>query len=192
MISGGLALLLGEKTMLFQLFNSNYFTTLDTVVPYVSRVGEFTGIVIIFSLFLFFRNYRNWWFVTAAVSCTLLSSLLTQAIKTAVNAPRPLTFITDTKLIRVLPEWERNYFRSFPSGHTTGAFAMFFLLACLLPERHRRFGILLFIIALMVGYSRMYLAAHFFADIYAGSLVGVGLTAVLLMVLRKYQHRFPS
>jgi len=174
------------------MFNSNYFTTLDLIIPFVTLMGEFLGIVVIFLLLFYFRSFRNWWFVTAAVSCTVLSSLLTQAIKVAVDAPRPLTFITDTTLIRILPEWKHNYFRSFPSGHTTGAFSMFFLLACLLPERHRRFGILFFFVALIVGYSRMYLAAHFFADIYAGSLIGVGFTAFLLMILRKYQHLFPD
>ncbi len=60
---------------------------------------------------------------------------------------------------------------NFPSGHTASAFAIATVLALYYPKRIWQFGFLL--AALLVGYSRIYLAYHFPIDILIGSLIGV-------------------
>jgi membrane-associated phospholipid phosphatase len=42
----------------------------------------------------------------------------------------------------------------------------------------------------MVGYSRMYVAAHFFADVYVGSILGVSFTLLVIALMRRYEHLF--
>jgi membrane-associated phospholipid phosphatase len=71
---------------------------------------------------------------------------------------------------------------SFPSGHTTGAFALFGLLAFLLSKRIN-LGWLFFGLALIVAFSRMYLIQHFFKDVYAGSILGLAI-AILFYQLQ--------
>jgi membrane-associated phospholipid phosphatase len=61
---------------------------------------------------------------------------------------------------------------SFPSGHTAGAFAIFTLLALYFPK-NRTSTIFFFVTAVLVGISRIYLAAHFPEDILFGSAIGV-------------------
>ncbi len=61
---------------------------------------------------------------------------------------------------------------SFPSGHTMSAFALFGLLA-LLSRYKRLFGLFLFLVALFIGLSRIYLVQHFLKDIYAGAFCGI-------------------
>lgn len=190
MVAGGAALLLSNKESLFFLINGNHTPGLDAVMPYVTAIGEGIAITLILMILLVFRSFRNWWYFTAAVSCTVFSSLLTQILKSIFAAPRPLNYFTDQSMIHILPEWKHMHNRSFPSGHTCGAFAMFFILSCLLPERYRKYAIIFFFLALAVGYSRIYLGAHFFADVYAGSIVGVGFSAIVLIVLRNYQPFF--
>jgi membrane-associated phospholipid phosphatase len=190
MVIGAIAILLGTKEELFFFFNGNHTSFLDAIMPYVTWLGEGVAIGIILFVFLGHKSFRNWWYFVAAASCTILASLLTQVVKSAFGAPRPLTYFTDQSLVHILPEWKHYTSRSFPSGHTCGAFAMFFLLSCLLPERYRKLAIVFFFLALSVGYSRMYLGAHFFADVYAGSIVGVGFSAIMLLVLRRYQPVF--
>lgn len=190
MVVGALVLLAGEKTFLFRLFNGNHWSSVDKIMPYVTLLGEAAGLVTIFVLALSYRRFRNWWYITAAASCTILAALLTQLLKTLYATPRPLAYFTEAGVVRILPQWHHYYHRSFPSGHTTGAFAAYFLLACLLPEKYKRFGILFFALALTVGYSRIYLAAHFFGDVYAGSVVGTLFSALMLALLRRYQHVF--
>jgi len=60
---------------------------------------------------------------------------------------------------------------SFPSGHTASAFAIATVLALYYSKRIWQFGFLL--AALLVGYSRIYLAYHFPIDILIGSLIGL-------------------
>ena len=189
-VAGGIALLLFNKEELFRFFNANHTAALDSLMYYVTRTGEgvFTAVVL---LMLFaFRTLRNWWYVIAALGCTVLSALLTQAVKSYVNAPRPLNYFKEASWIHTLPDAPRLFNRSFPSGHACGAFALFCLLSLLLTPRYRAYGIVFFIFALLVGYSRMYLAAHFFSDVYVGSILGTGFTVTLVSVLRYYQPRF--
>jgi membrane-associated phospholipid phosphatase len=66
---------------------------------------------------------------------------------------------------------------SFPSGHTASAFALFIGMAFFTQNKYLKAVCLL--LALGVGYSRVYLALHFPEDVLAGSLIGV-LCALLL------------
>lgn len=189
-VAGGIALLLFNKEELFMFFNTHHTTTLDYLMYYITRMGG-GGFAALVLLILFgFRTFRNWWYITAAVSCTALSALLTQAVKSYINAPRPLNYFKEADWIHTLPDLPRLFNRSFPSGHSCGAFALFCLLAMLLTPRYRAYGIMFFVLALLVGYSRMYLAAHFFADVYVGSILGTLFTVTLTSVLRYYQPRF--
>jgi membrane-associated phospholipid phosphatase len=49
---------------------------------------------------------------------------------------------------------------------------------------------LLFSIALIVGYSRVYLSQHFFIDIYAGSIIGVSTTLVIYFLFRNLKAQW--
>lgn len=58
---------------------------------------------------------------------------------------------------------------SFPSGHTTQAFAMFMSMYF---ARMKRLFVVTFCIGLLISFSRMYLYVHFPTDILAGAVVG--------------------
>ena len=73
-------------------------------------------------------------------------------------------------MIREVPFVENAYFNSFPSGHTTAAFAFFCALS-ILARKHPLLQSLFFLLAAGVAYSRMYLSQHFLADVLAGSLL---------------------
>ena len=62
---------------------------------------------------------------------------------------------------------------SFPSGHTMAGFALFGLLAFLLPKRYKGAALLFFLLALIVALSRVYLVQHFVKDIYLGAWLGL-------------------
>ena len=80
--------------------------------------------------------------------------------------------------------------RSFPSGHTSAAFTLFCLVAILLPRPYRYWGVVFFILALLIGYSRIYLAAHFFLDVYVGSIIGTIFTLIVLAIMNSRAHLF--
>ncbi|MBS0451467.1 MAG: phosphatase PAP2 family protein [Proteobacteria bacterium] len=75
---------------------------------------------------------------------------------------------------------------SFPSMHSTGAFAVAFSL-CL--QRRDRWALLFLLAAGAVAWSRVYLGLHFPTDVFAGALLG-GLIA--LGVQRLFFRRSPG
>lgn len=74
---------------------------------------------------------------------------------------------------------------SFPSGHTMSAFALFALLALLIPFK-RLPALGLFLIALLVGMARIYLVQHFMKDVYAGSIFGLSIAMAAYAMQRRY------
>lgn len=68
---------------------------------------------------------------------------------------------------------------SFPSGHTTTAFALAVLLAAFLPPKWRFVPITW---AMVVGVARMYYGEHNLLDVVAGATLGTAFAAVLWFV----------
>ncbi len=127
---------------------------------------------------------RNGWKGRAAtaglcLAALALTGLVNTTIKRVVARPRPLPYFQKTDLTsegcatldssfrpRILGE--RLGKRSFPSGHSQTVFAVATALVVLLGLRFvPAFGV-----ALLVGYSRIYVGAHFPADVLGGALVG--------------------
>ncbi|GAB3177929.1 phosphatase PAP2 family protein [Telluribacter humicola] len=79
---------------------------------------------------------------------------------------------------------------SFPSGHTTSAFALFAMLAFM--SRTPWLKALYLVPAAMVGYSRMYLLQHFMIDVYVGSMLGVVSSVLLNYYIEKYWEAHPK
>lgn len=190
-IVGGVALLAFNKQVLFATFNTHHTGFLDEVMLYVTSLGEGVIGTVIMLILLGRSNLRNWWYFTAAVFCNTIPSLvITQMIKHAIHAPRPLKYFDGAAWIHFAEKWPRLMDNSFPSGHTCSAFSLFCFLSFLLPQRHRVLGLVFFIMALMVAYSRMYLAAHFFEDVYAGSIIGVIFVILIISLMRRYARYF--
>ena len=189
-VVGGVLLLSFDKETLFKAINLNYSSWADVVMLYTTKLGEgIIGTLILLVLFGY-KHFRNWWYVVAALACNVLPSFIIQVLKSGVGAPRPLKYFDHAAWIHILPDWHHVTQRSFPSGHTCAAFSLFTFLAFLLPKKYRPYGIILFLIALFVGYSRVYLAAHFFLDVYVGSIIGTLFTMFTFMVMNLYQHKF--
>jgi membrane-associated phospholipid phosphatase len=168
---------------LFVGINTRYSTTLDGVMEQASRMGEGWWIALFGFVFFLFKPFRNPWFFFGAILCTVIPSLVTQLIKFYIGAPRPLKVYGHLQWIHHLHNWPALYQNSFPSGHTTGAFSFFAFLSCMLPSKYNYWAILFFALALATGYSRVYLAAHFFVDVYVGSIIGTSLSFAVCMLL---------
>ena len=190
MVAGGVLLYLYDKQLLFAAVNTRHTPPGDMLMYQVSRLGEGGVITAVLLVMWATRYFRNAWFFVAALLCTALPALVVQALKRTFDAPRPLHYFNDALWIHVHADWPRYYHHSFPSGHAAGAFSFFCFLACLLPSRHRWIGLVFFMLALLVACSRLYLAAHFFADVYAGSIAGTGVMLAGFAVMRHYMPWF--
>jgi len=90
---------------------------------------------------------------------------------------RPKKFFEGIHDLYFVPGTNNYLYNSFPSGHATCAFSLYFSLALIIDDKRYKF--ILFAIAFLVGYSRIYLSQHFLQDVYAGSLIGVVVSILL-------------
>ncbi|MGQ9683287.1 MAG: phosphatase PAP2 family protein [Anaerolineae bacterium] len=88
--------------------------------------------------------------------------------KTLTRRKRPFVQIVGTRVIGLRPAD-----LSYPSGHTAMAFYLSTFLALGLPlAPPARVG--LYVLAILVGYSRLHLGVHYPFDVLAGGLLGTG------------------
>jgi undecaprenyl-diphosphatase len=73
------------------------------------------------------------------------------------------------------PHFSTKY-HAFPSGHVTASMAFF---GVLLLAR-RRIGLACLPIPILVGFSRMYIGAHYLSDVVFGAILGI-LSALLVV-----------
>jgi membrane-associated phospholipid phosphatase len=184
-VIGGFLLSLYDKRELLHAVNSNHNAVADVVMYVLTQIGNGTSIAVMLLLIMvFFKRYRTWQYFLAAVICNVLPALIIQLLKDYFDEPRPFDFFKEESgsWIHFDPMWgEKLFYHSFPSGHSAGAFSFCCFVSMLLPNKYRWCGLLLFAFAMSVGYSRMYLAAHFFKDVYFGSILGTLLTVVLFV-----------
>jgi len=178
---GGLLLSVYDKETLLIAINSKYSTWGDFFFQYYTHVGDgFFYILLAILTLLFVSKYK----AIVMVACYVFTSLLAQLIK--YNIPgenfRPRShFWSDSHRIHFVDGVEIMVSHSFPSGHTTSAFSMFLLFSIFV--KNRALALLFFVMALMVGYSRMYLGQHFFVDVYGGAIIGTMLTVIIYYFL---------
>jgi membrane-associated phospholipid phosphatase len=106
--------------------------------------------------------------------CIVGSGLISYGLKYAIKRDRPYDTYTD-----IIPKDDPHTW-SFPSGHTTFAFATATSLA--LIERKWYYTVPLYLWAGTVAYSRMHLGVHYPGDVLAGALIGTG-TSFLMYYL---------
>lgn len=100
--------------------------------------------------------------------CIGFATLTSTAIKFSVNRKRP-----KAKYPNDIIERDRSGKYSFPSGHTTAAFATATALSFSYNYRWQ-VAIPAYTYAAIVGYSRMRLGMHFGTDVLGGIVVGIG------------------
>ena len=189
-----LALSLVPKAQLHLQLCQPHTAYLDTIIPLVTNLVDWLPYVTIV-LLLF---YRAGW-ATFLASNLLLSTLIVQPIKHIVYAPRPLTWFAENMPDISLPLVEgvsMNHWLSFPSGHTTTFFVLFFTLSIIMCDENIKgkniLSFICFLCATFGAYTRIYLSQHFALDIFAGILIAVVSTLILyyFLVLKTKNTRF--
>lgn len=95
------------------------------------------------------------------------STLVSELLKSAFNKTRPADKYPNEVFVSKVVHG-----RSFPSGHTTLAFAT----ATSVALQYKKWYVVVpaYVWAASVGYSRMYLGKHYPSDVLAGAAIGIG------------------
>jgi membrane-associated phospholipid phosphatase len=158
----------------FMLFNlRGYPRWLDRLMWLATQLGNMLTAFMAATLFFIFNDRR---LAVEIVFGTITLWLLVETIKAISDRTRPFLTLDKARIIG----W-REKGNSFPSGHTT---QIFFLTTLFI--RHFQLGIAasfaIYTVATLVGFTRIYVGAHYPRDVIAGIVLGSvwGILAVLV------------
>ncbi len=158
----------------------------DFFFKYFTKVGEEHGYILVITIFLFIRFRYALLAFLAGVGALIISYLL----KSYFKHPRPKLYFNQEGTFDQIQAVEGVHLlsgsMSFPSGHTASGFALYGIIAFLVGKRWY-WQIALFLVAFLVGFSRIYLVQHFLKDVYLGAITGTFIAWLLYLI----NIRFP-
>ena len=178
LFAGSLLLLLTGKAGSFISLNSYHPFFLNVFFVNYTFIGDgIFAVCLIALLFFYFKKKRESYTLLLSF---LISGIIVQIIKNLIDSPRPHLFFEPGQYLFFIDGVTLANHHSFPSGHTTTAFALATVAVLMLKKKN--FNILLLMAATLVGYSRIYLAQHFLIDVIIGAALGssCGVLAVYL------------
>ena len=151
----------------------------------VSRFGDWPTHVAVGLLLLavvYWRGNKKWTRIFAAmILACALAGIATRVVKISTGRARPN--------VQAEAQWHGLKFtpsyNSFPSGHTAASTAFFATLAF----ASWRIGLGLLAIPLLIGFSRMYVGAHYLSDVVCAALLGA---LVAYLVARRMTREKPG
>ena len=146
----------------------------------ITTLGEETAFLVMALIFFWCVDKRRGYFL---MSVGFAGTMINQFLKLWFRIPRPWVLDENFTILEAAREAATGY--SFPSGHTTSAVGTFGAIAA--SSERRRTQIIAVALAVLVGFSRMYLGVHTPQDVAVGALTSV----VMILACRKvtlYDH----
>ena len=151
----------------------------DSLMPFITDKWNFIAPLALLSLYLILcRPRKDLILAISAVAVVLLADGTTQIFKDLVQRIRPCHVFQQVQLLQGAVCTDSF---SFPSNHASNTFA----LAAFISYNYRRLAIPSFLAAGLVGYSRIYLSAHYPTDVLAGAAWGMLLGFTVAMAARR-------
>lgn len=162
-------------------------SVMDLIMVCITYSIEYGAMaILVFIVMMCIKKMRKTGFAVmgATLSVLLFGELI---LKHIVCRPRPFVINGAIELIIKAPSGF-----SFPSSHTATCFAM----ATAIYLFHKRLGIIAYIYAALVAFSRMYLYVHYPSDVIGGIILGIccgiGATALVKLICKKAENQRES
>jgi membrane-associated phospholipid phosphatase len=143
--------------------------TMKIFMRNVSRFGdwpEHIALGLLLAGVAWLRGHKKWTriFLSMLLACAIAGAAA-RVIKITVGRARPSVTATET--------WNgpnlSSRFHAFPSGHTAASTAFFAVLLL----ANWQIGLAFLPIPLLIGFSRMYVAAHYLSDVVCAAILGI-------------------
>lgn len=142
-------------------------------VPLTKTTGPTAmAIVAVMCSFALLWKHNNYAVALYIPTAVLLANLSSHILKAMINRPRPP--LEDQLLYQFNP--------AMPSGHAVGVCALAMAISLM---RRKVWASLLWILAILVSFSRLYVGVHWFSDVLVGSLVGIVIAVIVWSIFRR-------
>ena len=135
---------------------------LNELMLLVTRLGEETAFLVLALIFFWCVDKRRGYLIMAV---GFMGTMVNQVLKLACAVPRPWVLDPEFTILEQAREAASGY--SFPSGHTSTAVGTFGAIAA--TEKRRWFSTVCIALAVLVGFSRMYVGVHTPYDVLVGA-----------------------
>lgn len=173
----GLLVILFSCSVFF-LFNGNeaVFLSIDSYHPFYldvffinyTFIGD--GIFACCFIAIMFFYFKRKQFGFALLYSFLISGSAVQLIKNLLGSSSPKLYFESGTYLNILDGIALSEISGLPSGHTAAAFAI--VTVMVLMVKNKNLQLLFLMLAILAGYSRIYLAQHFLQDVIIGGLLG--------------------
>lgn len=159
----------------------------DVFFTYATQLGD----GLLFAAFILVGLLFQFRLAMLTTIVAIIQTVIVQGIKNFAFAEnlRPRAFFPSDDWIHFVEGVTVHMHHSFPSGHSASAFVFAMLLAWSIPKK---WHVILCLVTCVVALSRVYLAQHFFIDIWFGALLGVVSFYLGCMVMEYISKKYPA
>ena len=140
-------------------------------------------------VFLWFKRMRGLALVLATALAVSIADFLGATLKELIARDRPCHVLAN--IAKDIANCSNSF--SFPSNHAINSFTFATVITC----AYKNFSFLLYILALLISYSRVYLGVHYPTDVLSGALCGIligymGYKYFYLNILDIFKNKFSN
>ncbi len=165
--------------------NRHWCPAADIFFKYFTYLGNGVVFVFLVILLLFIRYY----YVVLTIIVGLIQTVVVQVLKMVVfpDMDRPSFYFREMPGLHYVDGVVLHFNQTFPSGHSATIFSIATILTIAVPDK--KLSAVWYGIAILVGFSRVYLMQHFFQDIFFGAVIGIGLVSLVYLLMEKILAR---
>lgn len=158
---------------LFFLINSSHNHFFDCTMWLFSSIKSWIPLIIVIIFHIVYkRSWKQWLPVLIAITLVFVLSdqFSSHIMKPLFARPRPTHYPGIMEHVRILNDYIGGKY-GFISGHAANSFG--FAMFSALLFRNKLYSIIVFVWAIIMSYSRIYLGVHFVSDIVGGIIAGL-------------------
>lgn len=173
-----------DAAILLWLQNSLRNPVMNPVMVFITHLGDkgLLWIVLTLTMLAFKKTRRTG--VTSAISMVIGLIVVNLVLKNWIARIRPYELIEGLQLMI-----EKQHDFSFPSGHATNSLACAWVIfRCM----DKKYGVPALVLALLISFSRLYVAVHYPTDVIVGIVIGILAAQAAIAIVKALRKRFPA